>query len=75
VANDLGRINDISWSPDSKMVGFSAFKINPTLEVGIYTLGIDGNIRMEYTNTDWANRNTATELDASFLVWFYGWLK
>lgn len=74
-ADNLERIFDVLWSPNSNMVGFSSIKENPIIENGIYTLGIDGNLRLEYTNPEWATVEVDNTYEPPSLLWFIGWLK
>lgn len=72
--NDAGEVYDMVWSPDSKLVGFSFLRY-PTAGTGLYTLGINGNLRLEYANPEWTNNDSPGSDDARFLLWFVGWLK
>jgi hypothetical protein len=74
-----GSVDDGRWSPDSTLLGFSTFSLDPNAHPvgGIYTIGPNAPLSLEYSDPKWESyvSDPSGETGGIFLVWFMGWTK
>jgi Tol biopolymer transport system component len=77
VITEWYKVGFLIWSPDSRTLGFAAFG---EAQGGVYSLDVEGSLRLEYTNPEWATMSNDAPVGFMdtynvFPVKFVGWLK